>query len=639
MSDGTASRGQAIRRPSPGAAALAAGAAALLLALRAAEQSPDALDYAYAARGGHDLFHPHHLLFAPLVRLVLAALAPLGRGGDAILAGQIHNVAWAVAALLAARALVRRAGGSPALASGAALFLLVTRGFWVYATQVEVYVPALACLAVTALLASGPAAGAAGVVTGAREAPPLGTRRAAAAALALALAVLYHQTSALFAAPLAALCVARRGRAGWREAAAIAGGAGALALLAYAAAYAGIGGPRTAEAFARWALSYGFAPVPAWGSAGHFGPDGVAALLRSQAANFAGVPERWAPAVAPLFGLTLLALAAWNAAALTRRGGAATGRRGSAGDSADDSAGHGAGDGVGDSPGAARLSVADTAGPLRWCALIWLGVHFAFFLWWLPTDTDFFVVSLLPLVLLGALAAGDVTGRGRCAAGSAGAPGAARAVGVLGALAIAVLAAGNLAATVLPLRASRGADFAAAARLHALAPPGCAVGTRFGVRENLRYHFERAAVDLDLPRLAAQAGRESGAGAVGPAAVGPSAAVAPAGDCLLVPVSLLRPERAAGGRDGHDDPAAWLAWLSWVLEVERDGSGAPASCREIVLTGGDAAAEPCALIGPGRTAVAGLDGLAALLDARLGAPGDAPWSLWLRRARAGGARF
>lgn len=630
MSDGTAMRGQAIRRPSPGAAALAAGAAALLLALRAAEQSPDALDYAYAARSGHDLFHPHHLLFAPLVRLVLAALAPFSRGGDAILAGQIHNVAWAVAALLAVRTLVRRAGGSPALASGAALFLLATRGFWVYATQVEVYVPALACLAVTALLASGSVAGAAagapGAVTSAREAPPLGARRTAAAALALALAVLYHQTSALFAAPLAALCVARRGRAGWREAAAIAGGAGALALLAYAAAYAATGGPRTAADFARWTLSYGFAPVPAWGSLGHFGPNGVAALLRSQAANFAGVPARWAPAVVPLFGLALLALAAWSAVALARRGG---GTRAAGG------AGDGAASGLAGRAGAGQSAAA--ADPLRWCALLWLGVHFAFFLWWLPTDTDFFVISLLPLVLLGALAVGDFAGRGRRwrrAAGALGvprAPGAAGAMsvaGVLGALAVAVLAIGNLAATVLPLRASRGADFATAARLHAEAPPGCAVGTRFGVRENLRYHFGRAAVDLDLPRLAALAGREPGA-----------ASLEAAADCLLVPVSLLRPERVAGGRDGHDAPVAWLAWLSWLLDVQRDASGAPASCREIVLTGGDAAAEPCALIGPGRTAVAGLDGLAALLDARLGAPGDAPWTRWLGRARAGGARL
>lgn len=634
MSGGAASRGQATRRPCPGAAALAAGAAALLLALRAAEQSPDALDYAYAARAGHDLFHPHHLLFAPLVRLVLAALAPFGRGGDAILAGQVHNVAWAVAALLAARALVRRAGGSPALASGAALFLLATRGFWVYATQVEVYVPALACLAVTALLASGPptgAAGTAGDMAGARGAPPLGARRAAAAALALALAVLYHQTCALFAAPLAALCVARRGRAGWREAAAIAGGAGALALLAYAAAHAATGGPRTAADFARWTLSYGFAPVPAWGSADHIGPAGVAALLRSQAANFAGVPERWAPAVVPPFGVALLALAAWNAAALARRVGAARASGGSAGGSAGGSVGGSAGSSTGGSASssagagqpadaaAGRRAEAAAAGPLRWCALVWLGVHFAFFLWWLPTDTDFFVVSLLPLVLLGALAAGDFARRGRRAA---------RAAGALGALAVAVLAVGNLAATVLPLRASRGADFAAAARLHALAPPGCAVGTRFGVRENLRYHFGRAAVDLDLPRLAAQAGREPGA-----------ANQEAAADCLLVPVSLLRPERPAGGRDGHDDPAAWLAWLSWVLDARRDASGAPVSCREIVSTGGDTAGEPCALIGPERTAVAGLDGLAALLDARLGAPGDAPWSRWLRLARASGARL
>ena len=135
----------------------ALGAALLLLALRAAEQSPDALDYAYAARAGRVMLPPHLLLFVPLVRLELGALALVGRGGVAILAGQIHNVLWAVAALLALQALVRRATGRAGLALGAALLLLFTRGFWVYATQVEVYLPALACLAMTTLLACGPA--------------------------------------------------------------------------------------------------------------------------------------------------------------------------------------------------------------------------------------------------------------------------------------------------------------------------------------------------------------------------------------------------------------------------------------------------------------------------------------------------
>lgn len=533
-----------------------AAVVALLLSLRAAEQSPDALDYALAARSGAGLFHPHHLLFSPLVRGVLALLAPLGRGGDAILAGQLHNVGWAVAALLALRALLLRAVVPAQLASGAALGLLFTRGFWVYATQVEVYLPALGCLALATWLVTRDGA--------ARPGP--GTTLAAG--LLFALAVLYHQTSVLFAAPLAVYCVAARGRAGWRVAGTITALAGALALAAYVAAWLAVvgHGARTAAGFARWALRYALQPVPAWGSFAHAGATGLAALLRSQAANVAGVPDRFAPVVVPLFGAALAVLAAWHLRAAAR---------------------------------------SRHARPLRLFALAWLFVHLAFFLWWLPTDTDFFVVSLLPLMILVALAAADLaellTAPGRVA------------LGAIGAVALAILALGNLLATVAPLHASRGPDYAAAARLDAAAPSGCAIGTRFGVRENLRYHFARAAIDLELPLLVARAGGD-------PAASGPAGS-----DRLLAPIALLRPDHAVAGLDGRHEPGRWLAWLSWATGATPGADGAPTACREPTRLDGD-----LALFGPARVPVDGAAGLTALLDARLAPDGAAPWSAWLR---------
>ncbi|MHB8079803.1 MAG: hypothetical protein ACYDIE_11190 [Candidatus Krumholzibacteriia bacterium] len=538
------------------------GVVALLLALRAAEQSPDALDYALAARSGVGLFHPHHLLFSPLVRGVLALLAPLGRGGDAILAGQLHNVAWAVAALWALRALLRGATGSPRLADGAALGLLLTRGFWVYATQVEVYLPALGCLALVTWLVTR------------NDAGRPGPGATLAAGLLFGLAVLYHQTSVLYVAPLAVFCVAARGRAGWRVAGTITAIGGALALAAYLGAWLGSGGggARTAAGFVRWTLDYAFQPVPEWGNFAHVGPTGIAALLRSQAANVAGVPDRFAPVVVPLFGVGLLGLAGWHVGALGRGAGAR---------------------------------------PLRLGALAWLAVHLAFFLWWLPTDTDFFVVSLLPLTILTALAAADL-------AGLLTAPGR-LALGVGGAVALAVLGVGNLLATVAPLRASRGPDYAVAARLAAAAPPGCVIGIRFGVRENLRYYFDRAAIDLDLPLLAARAGRD-------PAADGPAG-----NGRLLVPIALLRPDREVGGHDARYEPQRWFAWLCWVTGATLDADGAPSSCRDVVRLDGD-----LALFGPARVPVDGATGLVALLDARLAPDGAAPWTAWLRASGAAG---
>ncbi len=539
---------------------VAVAVAALLLSLRAAEQSPDALDYALAARSGVGLFHPHHLLFSPLVRGVLALLAPFGRGGDAILAGQLHNIAWAVVALLALRALLRRATGSARLADGAALGLLFTRGFWVYATQVEVYLPALGCLALVTWLVARDGA--------ARPGPG----ETLAAGLLFTLAVLYHQTSVLFAAPLAVFCVAARRRAGWRVAATITATAGALALIAYAGAWLAASRGQAGPGFARWVLGYALEPVPAWGSFAHVGTTGLAALLRSQAANVAGVPDRFAPVVVPLFGAGLVALAAWHLYAVARGAGAR---------------------------------------PLRLFALVWLVVHLAFFLWWLPTDTDFFVVSLLPLVILAALAAADLatllTETGRLV------------LGVAGAVALAVLALGNLLATVAPLHASRGPDYAGAARLAAAAPPGCVIGTRFGLRENLLYHFDREAIDLDLPLLTARAGRD-------PVATGPAG-----GDRLLAPIALLRPDHEVGGHDARYEPERWFAWLCWVTGATAGADGAPVSCRDVARSDAD-----LALLGPARVPVDGAAGLAALLDARLAPDGVAPWTAWLRAARADG---
>ncbi len=538
----------------------AGGVVALLLPLRAAEQSPDALDYALAAQSGVGLFHPHHLLFSPLVRGVLALLAPFGRGGDAILAGQLHNVAWAVAALWALRALVRSATRSARLADCAALGLLFTRGFWVYATQVEVYLPALGCLALATWLVARDGAG--------RPGPAA----MLAVGLLFALAVFYHQTSVLFAAPLAVFFAAARGRAGWRVAATITATAGALALIAYAGAWFATSRGQAGPGLARWVLGYALEPVPAWGSFTHVGPTGLTALLRSQAANVAGVPDRFAPVVVPLFGVGMFALAGWHAGAIARGAG---GR------------------------------------PLRLFALTWLGVHLAFFLWWLPTDTDFFVVSLLPLAILAALAASDLaallTATGRLV------------LGVAGAVALAVLALGNLLATVAPLHASRGPDYAGAARLAAAAPSGCVIGTRFGVRENLRYHFGREAIDLDLPLLTARAGRD-------PAATGPAG-----GDRLLAPIALLRPEHEVGGHDARYAPERWFAWLCWVTGATAGADGAPVSCRDAERIDAD-----LVLLGPTRVPVDGAAGLAALLDARLAPDGAAPWTAWLRAARSAG---
>lgn len=68
----------------------------LLLIFRTQMQTEDSLEYALHVRSGERLFHPHHLLFSPLVRLIYLGLSTLYPTMDAILAAQVHNAFWAV---------------------------------------------------------------------------------------------------------------------------------------------------------------------------------------------------------------------------------------------------------------------------------------------------------------------------------------------------------------------------------------------------------------------------------------------------------------------------------------------------------------------------------------------------------------
>ena len=161
-------------------AALPAFAAVLLLSLKASQQTADSLDYALSARTGRGIYHPHHLLFVPLVRVVQEGMISLGLAADPVVAGQLHNVFWAVVAVLSMFLLAQHLLSSTAGGLLAALFLLLARGFWLYSTQMEAYVPAtgsLALLTVFLLL---------------RGRSPTAPIMSLAVSVLLALCILYH---------------------------------------------------------------------------------------------------------------------------------------------------------------------------------------------------------------------------------------------------------------------------------------------------------------------------------------------------------------------------------------------------------------------------------------------------------------
>lgn len=538
----------------------------VLLLTRAAEQNRDSLVYAYAARTGTELFHPHHLIYSPAVRLVYLAIRPLCPGCDAVFAGQVHNILWSAAGALALFAILRRVWGPPAALAGS-LLLVSLRGYWELSTQTTMYVPGAALLALlsAALLAAPPR-------------PSTGLRPGRLALLAglLALAVLYHQANVLFAAPLGVYLVAARGKRGLREWLVIAGLAGLAALAVYVLVYLLTAGAPSLPGFVRFCLSYTSeiclggtckTSPDGWGSLGNLSPGGLRQLLSSLTWNVVVLPAGVEPLALPVVGLGILALTGWHAVQAIRR---------------------------------------PANRPLRLFCLAWFYAFTIFFFWWLPSYQHPFAAGLVPLIILSVLALRDgrallpeSAGRQRAAAA------------VLAGLAL-LLAGRNFSTRVLPLNRSRGEAYQEAAALHASAPAGCVFLTSYRTWNNLRYYFDSpTAVQARHPLSFFTLGQPL-----------PEAYHIADQPCVYAAVAFLLPTFT--DEDYSDDPVnayqtpdRWLAYLSWLLDIRPAGApdGAVTSRDFVVVTAGEDALYLRLL--PTRRADDSLEALFLRLDAAL----------------------
>ncbi|MCZ6833605.1 MAG: hypothetical protein O7F11_07655, partial [Acidobacteria bacterium] len=281
---------------------LAAGLGALtiflLMAFRTLEQTGDSLTYATAIKTGERLFHPHHLLFSPLARLVFLALQGLGLPVDGILAGQIHNASWAAVAVVVLFYLTRRWTGSMLLATAASLVLLSCQGFLLFASQVEVYVPTLGCAALLLL-----------ILDSGGDAPPTPARLAMSIAI-LSLLIFYHQSNVLFCLPLATFFIWREKKRGLRTSALVIGLAGFLVLTVYIGAYFVQVPDPSPSGFGRYCLRY--ALMEQWGAPDNVSSQGVLSAMAAQAEAVALIPRGTRQGAAFLVGILVFAMAAWN---------------------------------------------------------------------------------------------------------------------------------------------------------------------------------------------------------------------------------------------------------------------------------------------------------------------------------------
>lgn len=257
--------------------------------------------------------------------------------------------------------------------------------------------------------------------------------RVLALAGALILAVLYHQTNVMLVAPLLAMAGLRRSRQ--LAMAKVSLLAAAVVLTAYLAAWRSdaAGAP-----FVDFVTTYARAAVPSWGRWDNFGPNGLLSLGLSQSLNLMPTPK-WL-AAPMLLAITLLAL--WHVGRLRAPG--------------------------------------DELAPLRRFALAMLLCYLAFFLWWMPTDSDFFLATVLPLWVLALLLWRDL--------------GAGPRLRWAPAAAAVVLFSVNFGFTVRPLHRDPGPEHAAAVALHGSAPASAVLVVGYATEQELLYHTERVAV-------------------------------------------------------------------------------------------------------------------------------------------------
>lgn len=324
--------------------ALALTIAIFLFATRSQEQRPDALGHLIAIREGQHLFHPHHLLYNPIV-YVAQTLWP---GTDLLAIAQLHNIFWAVL-LLAALFLIFQSFLSAALALSWTGFLLFSAGFWVCTTQAESYIPAISLLCIiTAILFLRP--------------DWVQTRTGAAVIVSLfALSALYHQAFSIFCFPLAYALIAQLG---WAYIGLIFG-SGLIALLVYLSVYASITTQEIGIAgFLAFVFKYATIPNPGWGTFENISVAGAAHLINSQILAIVQIGHLAWPlrkiAIAAFAGL-LIFLVLYHLYQIHRQA---------------------------------------PLGTLRTFLLIYLCAFLAFFGWWAPREREFLIATIVPIALL-----------------------------------------------------------------------------------------------------------------------------------------------------------------------------------------------------------------------------------------------
>ncbi|HRX72899.1 MAG TPA: hypothetical protein P5341_02230 [Hyphomonas sp.] len=499
------------------------------------EISDNALGYIATVQSnsitGITSFYPPHLLHAPIIGLFYQVLSNV-TGCDAFCAGMLHSIFWAGIGVFSIFVMSRQLLHSTAGAMATAVMVLVAHGFWVYATQAEVYVPAMGCImAATALLFTN-------------RAPSVGVVRIVGVAAFWALATMYHLASVVLFLPFCVYFFATRGGKGWRELTVVCALAGSTVLASIIGAYAWTAtAPLSIVNFFHWMLEITNRPLTDWGSVDNlFSLGDLVRAVWSQIKAITLLPDFLTLRLAPpldqlplaiigslLIGVVLL----WNGVQVLRLG---------------------------------------RAGWPRGYLLLMFAVFFVFFSWWDTSVHKFYIPASVPLIILTALAVRDLldhveSSRARRLTG-----------GAIAAL-IAVIFAFNLI-SIIELRQSRGPFYAEAEVLNRLDPEGCTIYTVgqhitplkvYFAQPNAKFviGFEREFYLLSTDQLAAEQPR-----------------LYSDETCAMVPLGWLTEQRFRGAVTPFYPAGRWDDYVAYMLDAQPspDGPGITHHPFEVIET-------------------------------------------------------
>ena len=417
---------------------LAAFTFILLFSFRAINQDADAVGYAYSTKTGTYMFHPHHLLYIPVLRIFFLALSSFCTSCGALFAGQVHNILWAVITVLLFFFIARRFLNSAFMGVLAALLFLVTQGFWWASTQNLPYIPATGALAllVAFLVFCGPSRA--------------GLGKAAVISLLLAASVFYHQANILFCIPLGYYLICAGGKKGTKAFATVIVLTGLIVLSAYVLVVAmSTHGEWDIYKLVEFLLGYASRQQPGWGTFKNFSSKCVDIFLDGGLWSIAYFPYCMRPVIGCMFTWFIAIVIVWNIIQSMRKA---------------------------------------PYGKVRGLLVLWLISYALFFLWWMPWEKKYQIMILFPALLLIFLGLRDVIDILRNHDYIRGFTSGAAIVAVI------AIAGMNFSKTILPQHQLTSKGYREAARLNNLAPADCLICADYETKQCMAYYFDRKKV-------------------------------------------------------------------------------------------------------------------------------------------------